>query len=262
MHRKLQPHTKSEEPVVLGRIHLSNSCWLSQTGRVRVWWDFTENLQGWWTPLSDLILFCHCLSTRQENCYWARDLESTVHIRETVLPILLTHPYQSCLTAVGYIHPENAWLPAKRTALLSTIFLLANIKDLVSNSFCHEELGPLMWVQSHCYGTYASQMDLLRLCEGIWGWIKKEESWVSVRSMERAVESWEIGDHQSDHLISLTESHKEWRACGLSSSCYRVKLEGQRTWGTTETQQKINLMVCLKKSYSETLQLKHFCREG
>lgn len=43
---------------VIGRFLLSNTHYLSQTGRV--WWILTENLQGWWTLLCDLLLFFHC----------------------------------------------------------------------------------------------------------------------------------------------------------------------------------------------------------
>ena len=43
---------------VIGRFLLSNTYYLSRTGRV--WWALTENLQGWRTPLCDLLLFCHC----------------------------------------------------------------------------------------------------------------------------------------------------------------------------------------------------------
>lgn len=50
-------------------------------------------------------------------------------------------------------------------------------------------------------------------------------------------ENWET---TSDHLLSFTESHKEWRACELSPSCPGVKIEGQRTWGATETEHGVS----------------------
>lgn len=82
---------------------------------------------------------------------------------------------------------------------------------------------------------------------GLWKELQRTGNWETTR-----VTSWCL----------LTESHKERRACGLSPSRYGVKLEGQRTWGTTETEQKINLMACLERNNSETWQLRHSCREG